>query len=327
MKSIERRALYNLLRMNWLNDPRLAVEPWQVEDYRILPFSILFDRLKLLDIHLDRTGFIAYADESDSPEDLTEQLIGDRELKAETEDQIYLLVFELWRRFMSEKPSVSILCNELDLQIFLYDKGELQYPADLYDALASFVLILEDNVDEGIPAKEAFQLITTYFANDIETFLYDFISEQIEEDNESYAHDLLDDFSAYLEGNKWFELLRTRLIAQTNSKLAGKHLVQIMEDYLEENDLEFNLELLSFMSEIGDPETFKEILIQTTKILNTEEDFQDLLHICFDYVQFNDQELKASALNGLLKKRNLSPDQLFDPQDPDLILLLKIFEI
>ncbi|MBA2368481.1 MAG: hypothetical protein H0V82_05595 [Candidatus Protochlamydia sp.] len=327
MKSIERRALYNLLRMNWLNDPNLSVEPWQVEDYRILPFSLLFDRLKLLDIHLDRTGFIAYADESDSPEDLTEQLIGDRELTAETEDQIYLLVFELWRRFMSEKPSVSILCNELDLQIFLYDKGELQYPADLYDALSSFVLILEDNVDEGIPAKEAFQLITTYFANDIETFLYDFISEQIEEDNESYAYDLLDDFSAYLEGNKWFELLRTRLIAQTNSKLAGKHLVQIMEDFLEENDLEFNLEILSFMSEIGDPETFKEILVQTIKLLNTEEDFQDLLHICADYAQFNDQELKANALNELLNKRTPSSNQLVDQQDPDLLQLIKIFEI
>ena len=33
----ERRALYNSLRMHWLLDPNMAVEPWQVEDYRSMP--------------------------------------------------------------------------------------------------------------------------------------------------------------------------------------------------------------------------------------------------------------------------------------------------
>ena len=42
-------------------------------------------------------------------------------------------------------------------------------------------------MDEGLPPEQAFQLISPYCANDIETFLYDFIAEQIDEDNESYA--------------------------------------------------------------------------------------------------------------------------------------------
>ena len=51
-----------------------------------------------------------------------------------------------------------------------------------------FKHILDENVDEGVPPEQALQLISTYCANDIETFLYDFISEQIDEDNETYAY-------------------------------------------------------------------------------------------------------------------------------------------
>lgn len=322
MNSIERRALYNLLRMNWLNDPCMTVQTWQVEDYRSLPFATLFERLKQLDIHLDRTSFVAYADESDSPEELTDHLIGDRQLKADVEDQIYLLVFELWRRLMSEKPSVSIICNELDYQIHAYDSGKLESSTGLQDALANFVLVLDENVDEGVPPKEALQLVSAFCANDIEMFLYDFISEQIDEENDSYAHDLLDDFSAYLEGNKWFDLLRARLIGQSNRKGANKILAQLIEDQLEKNELEFNLELLSFMTEIGDPQTFKTILRFTIPLLQTEEDFQDLLHICIDYFHRLDDESQEQALHRLLQTRaNRALNQSFDPKDPDLNIL------
>jgi len=180
MDQIEQRALYNLLRMNWLNDPSLEVEPWQVEDYRQLSLSDLFTQLKESDIQLDKISFITYADECDSPEQLTEYFIGDRHLEIPHEDQIYLLVFELWRRLMSEKPSLSIFCDELDHQIYLYDHGQLTSPLHLQTALANLLTILEENVDEGIQPTEAFRLISTCCANDIEAFLYDFISEQID---------------------------------------------------------------------------------------------------------------------------------------------------
>ncbi len=326
MNAIEKRALYNLLRMNWLSDPHMKVKPWQVEDYRILSFPVLFERLKRLDVQLDRASFITYADECDSPEDLTERLVGDRELKADQEDQIYLLIFEGWRRLLSEKPSLSILCNELDHQIFLYDSGELSDPTQLHDALAHFVVILDENVDEGVPSKEALQLISTHCANDIETFLYDFISEQIDEENESYAYDLLDDFSAYLEGNKWFDLLRARLMGQSNRKSASKQLTQILEEHLEEKDLEFNLELLSFMTEIGDFQTFKMLLNGTVSLIQTEEDFHDLLHICADYCHRLDKENQETRIQSLLQKRPMTLNQAFDQKDLDLKILLTIFD-
>ncbi|WP_143298931.1 MULTISPECIES: hypothetical protein [unclassified Candidatus Protochlamydia] len=327
MTAIERRALYNLLRMNWLNNPQMKVDHWQVDDYRIFSTETLFERLKKLNINLDKSSFIAYADECESPEDLTEQLVGDRELKAQNEDQVYLLIFELWRRLLSEKPSLSIICNELDQLIYQYDQGKVENSTLLQDQLNQFITLLDENADQGIPPQEVFTGVSTYCANDIETFLYDFISERIEEENEAYALDLLDDFSTYLGTNKWFDLLRARLSSLSNRKIATKQLSQLLEDYLDKQDLEFNLELLSFMTEIGDPYTFKEVLQNTLPLLQTEEDFQDFLFICADYCHRLDQENKEKSIHILIHQRSnkelLHP---FNSNDPALKILLHIFE-
>lgn len=322
---IERRALYNLLRMNWLNEPNLSVESWQVEDYRLLPLADLFERLKPFNIHLDRVSFIAYADECDSPEDLADHLTADRALSASQEDQIYLLVFELWRRLLSEKPSLSIMCNELDYQIFLYDHGELENPFALQDALAHFVQILEENVDEGITEDEAFNLISTYCANDVETFLYDFIAEQIDEENESYATELLDDFDPYLKNNKWFKLLQIRICEKNQAKIAQKISHQVIEEHLGEDDVDFNLELLSVTADLADHPIFAKVIGQTLPIIKHEEEFQDLLIIAIDYFHRLDQENQEFTLKKILEKRSSFPaDKPFDPKDADLTLLIQL---
>lgn len=328
MDTIERRALYNLLRMNWLQDPTLAVEPWQVEDYRALPSSNLFSRLKQFNIHLDRISFIAYADECDSPEDLTDHLIADRQLSTAQEDQIYLLIFELWRRFMSEKPSLSIVCNEIDYQIHLFDQQQLDNPLALQDALTHFLQILEENADQGIPSQDVLNLISNYCANDIETFLYDFISEQIDEGIETYAYELLDDFDPYLGHNKWFKLLRIRLYEQFQSKTAQKLMEEIIEEHLNENDLEYHLELLSILVEKGNHPIFCLIVQQTIPIIQREEDFQDLLSIAIDYFHRLDQEQQEIILKRMLAKRSSIPlDQTIQASDPDLIALTQLFNL
>jgi hypothetical protein len=328
MNAIERRALYNLLRMNWLNEPTLSVESWQVEDYRALPLPDLFDRLKQFNIQLDRVSFIAYADECDSPEELTDHLTGDRDLQTAQEDHIYLVIFELWRRLMSEKPSLSILCNEFDYQIYLYDHQEINNPLALQDTLTHFIQILDENVDQGIPPEQVIQLISTYCANDIETFLYDFIAEQIDEGNESYAHELLDDFDAYLAHNKWFKLLRIRIFEHTQSKIAQKIVGQVIEEHLKDQDLDYNLELLFVMIEMGDHPTFRLIVKHTLPLIEREEDLQDLLAIAIDYFHRLDQDQPEITLKALLEKRSSHlPDDVIDAKDPDLATLSHLFSL
>lgn len=328
MNAIERRALYNLLRMNWLNERSLQVELWQVENYRDLPLSSLFDRLKSFHIALDRVSFIAYADECDSPEDLTDHLVADRSLQTAGEDQIYLLIFELWRRLMSEKPSLSVMCNELDYQIYLYDNEELENPFGLQDALAHFIQILDENVDEGILPKQAFELISTYCANDLETFLYDFIAEQIDEDNESYAHELLDDFDAYLGNNKWFKLLRIRLYEKTQSKTSLKIAQEVLEEFIKEEDPDYNLEFLSLIAALGDHTILRHVIKQTLPLIKHEEEFQDLLVIVIEYFRRLDQEQQEMALRTMLEKRKNHPlDASFDAMDPDSAFIQSLLHL
>lgn len=326
MNTIERRALYTLLRINWLNDPSLQVEPWQVEDYRAIPLFELFERLKQFQIQLDRSTFTAFADESDSPEELTEQLIGDAVFTAAEEDQIYLLVFELWRRIYSEKPSISILCNELDHQIFLYDNDEIENPLALQDALIHFSQILDQNVDEGVSPSEAIQLISTYCANDVETFLYDFITQQIEEDNESYAQELLDEFEVYLNDNKWFQLLRLRICHNIHGKTAQKLLQNLIDEKLKGNDVEFNLEFLSLMTGIVPETVFCRLIRETWALIQNEEDFQDLLSIAIDYFQRLDRDVETHLLESILKKRKAHPlEHPIDQTAPDLQAAAHLF--
>lgn len=327
MNAIERRALYNLLRMNWINDPTLSAEAWQIEDYRSLPLPVLFKRLKPFNIHLDRISFIAYADECDSPEDLTDHLIADRDFSNSQEDEIYLIIFELWRQLMSEKPSLSIICNEVDYQIHLYDHQQLKDPVALQDALTHFVQILDENADQGIPTQEVLQLISNYCANDIETFLYDFISEQIDEGNESYAYELLDQFDPYLESNKWFKLLRIRLCEQIHTKIAQKLIEEIIEEHLEE-DLDYNLELLSILIEKGNDPIFRLTMQKTLPLIKREEDLQDLLSITSDYFHFLGQEEQEMILKAMLEKRlSLPLDQAVDPKDLHLVALTQLFSL
>jgi hypothetical protein len=328
MNSIERRALYNLLRMNWLNEPTLSVESWQVEDYRSVHLSDLFERLRQFNIQLDRVSFIAYADECDSPESLTEHLIGDRNLNTTEEDQIYLLIFEIWRRLMSEKPSLSILCNELDYQIYLYDNQQLENTGALQDALTHFIQILDENVDEGIAPGHVLKLIETHCANDIETFLYDFISEQIDEGNESYSHELLEDLDAYLGNNKWFKLLRIRLCEQTQSKTAQRIVGQIVEEHLNDQDLDYNLEFLSVLAEMGDHTIFRLIIKHTLPLINVEEDFHDLLAIALDYFHRLDQSQQEMTLKAIIEKRSKHPlDETILAQDPDFAAVGRLFNL
>lgn len=320
--SLERRALYHLLRQHWLSGVTMDIEPWQVENYRDLPSADLFNRLNDFGIQLDKKAFTGHADECDSPEDLTEALIGDMTLNAKDEDRLYLIVFELWRRLMTEKPSPSIYCDELDFQIFLRDSEQDVDPIPLQSALSNFLEVLQTHVDAEMDPKEAFTRLSSYCANDIETFLYDFISDQIDQDNDLYAHELIDAFTPYVDDEKWLKLLRAQLLNRSNTKTAQHLFSELIEEYREENDFEFNLTLLEFISQKGNDPLFLPLAAYLRHMLEREEDFQDLLFICEEYATHSQNSQQAKVIHSILEsrsKRNL--ESVFNQSDPDLALL------
>lgn len=327
MVNIERRALYNLLRMNWLNDPEMAVEPWQVEDYRALALEILFDRLRQKGLHLERTSFIAYAEECDTPEELTDNFIEDEAADAQEQDQIYLLVFELWRRLVTEKPCLSIFCDELDHQIYLHDRGELENLEHLQDILAELQVILDEHVDSGIKPFEAFEAITSGCANDIGTFLYDFIAEQIDAENILYASDLLEAFSSYIKDKKWFSFLRVRLLILSNDPEANRQVKELIQKYGKDKDLEYNMEILASMVQQGDRTLFYQLVKDTLPLLQTEEDFQDILTFCADFTHLLDNEEEEKKIEEIRKNRPLDNlEATIDKKDPGVAILRQMIK-
>lgn len=314
---INRRALYNSLRMNWILNPKLKVEAWQVEDYRAMPTDQLFERLEDMDIRLDKISFAAFADTVDNPEDLTESLSHDSSDEMAVQDQIYLIVFELWRRLLPEKPCLSVLCDEIDHQIHVYDQGQTETGEEIADALANLQVILDENTDEGADPHEAFDCINSGCANDIESFLHDFISEKIDDANYSYATELLEGFGSYLHDDRWVEFLRARLVAISDPEEANKIVRQLINQKTSHPDLEFNLEVLAFLVSIGDRETFEKLIKQSAELVQLEEDFQALVSISADFYHRLDREQIEKSLQSILKQRerhNLDKD--FDLKDP-----------
>jgi hypothetical protein len=311
--------------MNAMLDPQISLEPWQVEDYRVLSLESLFSRLKSFNIDLDKAHFIALGETFDSPEDIADSLLADGDADIAFQDQVYLLIFELWRRLLPENPSMSVFCDELDHQIYTYDNGEAESVEPIQDALSRLQDILEENVDQGAEQTEAFDYVSAGCANDLESFLYDFIAEQIDSEAYSYAQELLETFTPYVNDPKWFELLQVRTLAVTDEVEANRKLRNLVQEAFAEPDLEFNFEVLSFLVEEGEHDIFISVVKQSLNLIETEESFQELLTVCADYYHRLDKESQEAAVQMLLEERSGKPLQ--DPlpkQDPHLIALVKI---
>lgn len=323
----ERRTLYNLLRLNWLNEPSLAVQPWQVEDYRACSLENLFTRLGEKGFFLDRVSFLALADALETPEDLVDDIFLDGEMDAETQDQIYLLIFEIWRRLVPEKLCLSIFCDELDYQIERYDRGDVNTLESIQDCLANLEVILQDNVDHGGSPREVFESINFRCANDLESFLYDFIADQIDNKNILYASELLEDFMPYVIGIKWFTFLKARVTSAADVPQALALIRHIILEQQKEPDAEFYLEVLSFLAQEGDRDLFVGLVKQTLPLLELEEEFQDILAICAEYFQRLDLDTQEQAVQKILHQRAHIPlDHPFNTQDPHTAEVLKTLE-
>lgn len=322
---VERRALYNSLRIHWLSDPSIEVENWQVLDYRTLTLSELFANLERFDLKFDRTSFAAAGEQYETPEDFADHLLEEQGLGQEHHDLLYLNVFELWRRLLPEKRSLSIICDELDHLITLYDNGNLKSPEALEDGIANLQQILDENADEGVSRNEVFVSINSGCANDLESFLYDFISEQTDAKNYPYASELLEGFKEAVEDKRWFDFLEARLKMPSEPDEANEMLEKIIRKAPQDPDLVFNLELLAFLVQDGEKTLFPRLAKQTLTILEKEEDFQDLLVLIADYFHCLDKDEQEQQVRTLHKNRlhNPSSTQL-DPLDNDVKVIKQI---
>ena len=315
------KALYNLLRFNLQEDPSIPHEPWAVEDLRPVPLEELFGRLKQNGLSLDRETFLPFAESADTPEELAEVLLADA-VDPQIHDPLYLILFELWRRLLPEKPALSIFCDELDHRIALYDRNQLESDEQIQDALANLQEILDENADTGADPREIFASMEEDCAHDIESFLYDYISDLLDAGNRLYASELIEGFFPYVPEPIWFDLLSARLLFFTDIAEANARIAQILE---QKPELSLLFALLQCLSNAGDHSLFVTAAKQAIPLLETEGEFQEMLSLVAHHYRLLDLESLEQAIQTLMQKRK-DPSTLLAPEDPDLKAFAQIIQ-
>ncbi|MFQ5728987.1 MAG: hypothetical protein ACE5GN_01330, partial [Waddliaceae bacterium] len=137
--------------------------------------------------------------------------------------------------------------------------------------------------------------------------------------------ELLDGFGEYLKGSKWLELLNIHFLEKTDPESVQEPLKKMVLKAVKEEDLQFNLELLSLIAHAGGHGEFHKMVKKTVPLLKTEEDFQDFLTICGNFYRYLDEDSKEQAIQSILDERLNHPlSNPIEENDPDVTGLLKI---
>jgi hypothetical protein len=318
------RALFNLLRMSWIEDRSSDVKQWQVEDLRDLSMEELFSRLKKLGIILDEQSFNLYAENCDTPEELAD-CVWFEEDDLEGYDKAYLLLFEMWRRLLPDKLSLSIFCDELDQLIDAYDSGSLQDEEMLQKALSILEDILDDACDADGSAPSVFKEIASYCAHDLESFLFDYITDQLEKEDLTYASELVDAFYDYSQDRRRFDLLRAQLFASADLEKSNIIYARILEELSENPDRDLILRVAESLIHHSDLRLFLQAVRIGLLCIKTEEELQNLLTIIGEYYRCLDRDAEESVFRKLLEERASYPlDKQIDPSDKAVLCILKL---
>lgn len=311
------RAYYNLLGLNLIDNTKTSVKDWQQINYRDYKISELFERLKTLGLNLDPDSYLQLSESCDSPEDLVELLLND-EKNEDYLEQVYLVIFELWRRLCKDKQSLSIFCDELDYQFHKFEDGE-DNSETLQMMLGELENILDQSVDEGESPKEIFRLVSAYLAHSLEDFIYIFSSYQIDEGNDLFASEIVDGFYEYIEHRIWFDFLRIRLVSLADPKEAGIMLQHLLDYLHEAPDLDLIFEVLSFLIYTEEIPLFFQVFELAAHLIENEEEFEQLLEISCDYLNSLDSEGEEAKIRAIINKRSDYPkEQLVKIDDEDL---------
>jgi hypothetical protein len=324
---LQRKALYNLIQLNLtrIESGELKVsdlQKWQIANYREATTEELFQQLHELDIPLDTGNFEAFGKSFEAPEEIVETLAKER--PPLEKDRIFLILFELWRRFFPEKRTISIFCDELDHQMMAYD---LEKPSEVADALIYLQQLLEEHVDQGLEPKKAFQLIQMYCANDLESFLFDYILHEIDANNQSYASELLDGFKRFAKDPIWFDYLAARTDILADPEEGYEHLEKVIQQVEADTSLDLVEEMLFFLANSGNHSLFYALAKKTIPLLRVEEDFREFLEACYAHYDYLELKQPALAIARLFHSRaSIALETPLLQADPALVEMRTILE-
>lgn len=324
---VHKKALYNMIQLGLIQIPETEVqlEPWQKENYRAYSLSELFESLDQLGFPMSEAGFKVAAASFETPEDFSESMTKD--LLPLDQDRVYLLFFELWKRLCPEKQSLTVFCDELDYQITLYERERTFATPEIQDTVANFQQVLDKNVDQGASISQALSLLQSFCANPLEAFLYNYISDRIEEENDSYAKELLDGFKKYVTSRPFFSFLSLRIEISEDPETGYEKLEKLIRTIKEGSQLELGFDILTFLARTGNHSLFINLATKMLPLLKVEEDLRDFALIASQHFAYLDLYSLSQSIDHLLDKRASIPEgSAVSTEDSDFIELQSILQ-
>ncbi len=310
------RAFYNLLRFNSLEEPALKnYERWQIEDYRSLTDQLLFQRLNALSLEIDLNFFLKIAVNFDSPEALADYLTPD-EFGAKESDQTYLVLFELWRRYRKDCRSFSIFCDELDYWMHVYDGQKEDVDDIIYSYLFELENFLDEETDKGKSEAEVFVGISSYFAHDLENFIYDFIYDLIDKESLTIASELVDAFLPYVNRSIWFEYLRLKIFSKEEMDSFSSLMHRFTEKVLDLKESELILEVLDLLIECSLIDLFLSTFKKAAYLIKNQEMLIEYATVLKQFFESIEDPYKVGHIQAFLARyqtKNRDKKSLFEP--------------
>ncbi len=272
------RAYYNLLWLSKLRGQNIPAEDWESFDYRGFSTNSLFALLQTYHIYFDSKDFILFCDDLNNPEDLIERLdVEEGELKR----KVYIVIFELWRRLLPEKGSISIFCDELDHLIASY-KGAPNEDA-LFDILNQVLEILDRNTEMGQSPREVFSRLCLYIAHNLENVIYTYIDTRMKEDAEGGYLSFIDHFMPYVEEKRALQFLKLKALSNVFAKEKESLAAYLVHSLQESSNFSLSVPMLFFLIEEKYQELFSEFFSFLVEKTTEEKKLVVLLDVLMAY--------------------------------------------
>ncbi|MCH9812124.1 hypothetical protein K0U07_05125 [bacterium] len=291
------RAYYNLLLLQSQRGLKVDAQPWEYMDYAVVAMDDLFAAIQSLHYLFDKESFLSYCVSFDSPEEMVTSL---EPKESEEKNKLYLLVFELWKRLLPDRESISIFADALDRRIAEYEKNKDD--ERILDAFEQVVEILESNCIDETPPESIFERFCLYVAHDLESVIYTYIDSKCEVGVEDRAMDLLDHFLPYVKEKRALQFLQLKSLPLDFVEERLRLTEFLCESLQEEVNLTLSLPFLFYLIEHHQKELFVDLFSTLVHKVNEESALVALLDVLVEYHRFFGREELTKKVADFLKR-------------------------
>ena len=144
--------------------------------------------------------------------------------------------------------------------------------------------------------------LSEYFAHDLVTFLYDYISELLDLDNLLYASELIEEFAPYMPDPLRFHCLEARILSATNIVEANQRIKTLLDQPLTPD---LPLDLLRLLAAIGEHNLFQTAVKKILPAIEEKEDIEELMDLAVEYYRRLDLDQLEEAVVRIQKQTPL----------------------